>query len=153
MLLPPESEAADFEAELAFVVGRPVRRARREDALAAVAGYTIANDVSMRDYQYKTHQWLPGKTWAGTTPLGPFLVTPDEVGDPHALDIALELNGERMQSCNTRAVHLRHPDARGDDLGVHAARRPATSCSPARRAASATAATRRCCCATATASW
>jgi acylpyruvate hydrolase len=55
----------------------------------------------MRDYQYKTHQWLPGKNWAGSTPLGPFLVTPDEVGDPHSLDISLELNGERMQASNT----------------------------------------------------
>jgi acylpyruvate hydrolase len=101
VLLPPESEAVDFEAELAFVVGRPVRRAAQEDALGAIGGYTIANDVSMRDYQYKTHQWLPGKNWAGSTPLGPFLVTPDEVGDPHALDISLELNGEQMQSSNT----------------------------------------------------
>ncbi len=101
VLLPPESQAVDFEAELAFVVGRPVRRAAREDALAAIGGYTIANDVSMRDYQYKTHQWLPGKNWASSTPLGPFLVTPDEVGDPHGLDISLELNGERMQEANT----------------------------------------------------
>jgi acylpyruvate hydrolase len=101
VLVPPESEAVDYEAELAFVVGRPVRRARREDALAAVGGYTIANDVSMRDYQYKTHQWLPGKNWATSTPLGPFLVTPDEVGDPHALDITLELNGEQLQASNT----------------------------------------------------
>ena len=67
-----------------------------------MAGYTVANDVTMRDYQYRTHQWLPGKNWADSTPLGPFLVTPDEVGDPHALDISLELNGERMQSGNTR---------------------------------------------------
>jgi len=101
--LPPESEAVDFEAELAFVVGRPVRRVRGEEAaFGAVAGYTIANDVSMRDYQYKTHQWLPGKNWADSAPLGPYLVTPDEVGDPHALDISLELNGERMQASNTR---------------------------------------------------
>jgi acylpyruvate hydrolase len=97
--LPPESEAVDYEAELAFVIGRPVRRARTLDA---VAGYTLANDVTMRDYQYRTHQWLPGKNWARSTPLGPYLVTPDEVGDPHALDISLELNGERMQSANTR---------------------------------------------------
>jgi acylpyruvate hydrolase len=101
VLLPPESAAVDFEAELAFVVGRRVRRVSGEAALAAVAGYTIANDVSMRDYQYKTHQWLPGKNWAGSTPLGPYLVTPDEVGEPHALDISLELNGERMQASNT----------------------------------------------------
>jgi acylpyruvate hydrolase len=102
VLLPPESEAVDYEGELAFVIGRAVRRATGDDALAAVGGYTVANDVSMRDYQYKTHQWLPGKNWAGSTPLGPFLVTPDEVGDPHALDITLELNGERMQDANTR---------------------------------------------------
>jgi acylpyruvate hydrolase len=101
ILLPPESAAVDFEAELAFVIGRPVRRASRASALDAVAGYTVANDVSMRDYQYRTAQWLPGKNWAASTPLGPFLVTPDEVGDPHALDISLELNGERMQSANT----------------------------------------------------
>ena len=67
------------------MIGRAVRRVSGDEALAAVAGYTIANDVTMRDYQYRTHQWLPGKNWAGSTPLGPFLVTPDEVGDPHAL--------------------------------------------------------------------
>jgi acylpyruvate hydrolase len=102
VLVPPESEAVDYEAELAFVIGSPVRRAAGDAALAAVGGYTVANDVSMRDYQYKTHQWLPGKNWASSTPLGPFLVTPDEVGDPHALDISLERNGERMQAANTR---------------------------------------------------
>src|SRR5919109_3501285 len=102
ILLPPESKAVDFEAELAFVIGRPVRRASGPATVDAVAGYTAANDVSMRDYQYRTPQWLPGKNWASSTPLGPFLVTPDEVGDPHELDISLELNGERMQSANTR---------------------------------------------------
>ena len=101
IMLPPESEAVDFEAELAFVIGHPVRRASGAAALEAVAGYTVANDVSMRDYQYRTAQWLPGKNWASSTPLGPFLVTPDEVGDPHQLDISLELGDERMQSANT----------------------------------------------------
>jgi acylpyruvate hydrolase len=101
VLLPPESEAVDYEAELAFVIGREARRVSGDAALAAIGGYTVANDVSMRDYQYKTHQWLPGKNWASSTPLGPFLVTPDEVGDPHSLDISLELNGERMQQANT----------------------------------------------------
>jgi acylpyruvate hydrolase len=101
ILLPPESAAVDFEAELAFVIGHTVRRAAGASALEAVAGYTAANDISMRDYQYRTAQWLPGKNWAASTPLGPFLVTPDEVGDPHQLHIALELNGERMQSANT----------------------------------------------------
>ena len=102
ILVPPESSAPDYEAELAFVIGRHVRRVSGQTALDAVSGYTIANDVTMRDYQYRTHQWLPGKNWASSTPLGPFLVTPDEVGDPHALDISLALNGERMQSGNTR---------------------------------------------------
>jgi acylpyruvate hydrolase len=104
VLVPPESEAVDYEAELAFVMGRRVRRASGREALDAVAGYTVANDVTMRDYQYRTHQWLQGKTWASSTPLGPFLVTPDEVRDPHALDISLELNGERLQSGNTRQL-------------------------------------------------
>lgn len=102
IILPPESAAVDYEAELAFVVGRTVRRASGPAAIETIAGYTAANDVSMRDYQYRTHQWLPGKNWAHSTPLGPFLVTPDEVGDPHTLDISLELNGERMQAANTR---------------------------------------------------
>jgi acylpyruvate hydrolase len=104
IVVPPESSAVDYEAELAFVVGRRVRRVSGDEALRSIAGYTIANDVTMRDYQYRTHQWLPGKNWASSTPLGPFLVTPDEVGDPHALDISLELNGERMQSANTRQL-------------------------------------------------
>jgi acylpyruvate hydrolase len=102
IVAPPESSAVDYEAELAFVIGRHVRRVSGAVALRAVGGYTVANDVTMRDYQYRTHQWLPGKNWAASTPLGPFLVTPDEVGDPHALDISLELNGKRMQSGNTR---------------------------------------------------
>ena len=103
VLVPPESTAVDFEAELALVIGRSVRRARGDEALAAVGGYTIANDVTMRDYQYKTHQWLQGKTWASSTPLGPWLVTPDEVGDPGALGISLTLNGETMQDASTSA--------------------------------------------------
>ena len=101
VLVPPESEAVDYEAELAFVIGRPVRRAKGEAALDAVGGYTVANDVSMRDYQYRSQQWLAGKNWAASTPLGPYLVTPDEVGDSHDLDISLELNGETLQSANT----------------------------------------------------
>lgn len=102
IVLPPESSAPDYEAELAFVIGHRVRRASGAEALNAVAGYTVANDISMRDYQYRTHQWLPGKNWTNSTPLGPYLVTPDEVGDPHALDIRLELNGRELQSANTR---------------------------------------------------
>ena len=101
---PPESGQVDYEAELAVVIGRPARRVAEEHALKFVAGYAVANDVTMRDYQYKTHQWLQGKSWSDSTPLGPFLVTPDEVGDPGKLDITLDLNGERMQSSNTELL-------------------------------------------------
>jgi acylpyruvate hydrolase len=104
IVAPPESDAVDYEAELALVIGRHVRRVAGAEALDAVAGYTVANDVTMRDYQYKTHQWLQGKSWADSTPLGPYLVTSDEVGDPHALDITLERNGERLQEGNTRQL-------------------------------------------------
>ncbi|CAA9454959.1 MAG: Fumarylacetoacetate hydrolase family protein [uncultured Rubrobacteraceae bacterium] len=98
---PPESSEVDYEAELAVVIGRAARRVAPEHALEFVAGYAVANDVTVRDYQYKTHQWLQGKSWSDSTPLGPFLVTPDEVGDPGKLDITLDLNGERMQSSST----------------------------------------------------
>ena len=141
--LPPESEAVDFEAELAFVVGRGVRRVTGEEALAAVGGYTIANDVSMRDYQYKSHQWLAGKCWARSTPLGPFLVTPDEVGDPHALDVSLELNGERMQAANTRQFIFDIPTIVAT-ISEFTPLAPGDVVLTGRRAASATGATRRC---------
>ena len=99
--LPPESSQVDYEGELAVVIGRPGRRITADAALAHVAGYTIANDVTMRDFQYKTHQWLQGKAWEASTPVGPWLVTPDEAGDPSTLEIALTLNDAVMQQANT----------------------------------------------------
>ncbi len=101
IVAPPESVQLDWEAELAVVIGRPGRRIPRSSALEHVAGYTIANDVTMRDYQYKTHQWLQGKAWDHSTPLGPFLVTPDEVGDVAALQLRLTVNGHLMQQGST----------------------------------------------------
>lgn len=98
--LPPESAQVDYEAELAVVIGRRGRRIARADAYDHVLGYTICNDVTMRDYQYRTHQWVQGKAWDGSTPLGPVLVTPDEL-DPSKLAIALRLNGEEMQASST----------------------------------------------------
>ncbi|GLV50064.1 2-hydroxyhepta-2,4-diene-1,7-dioate isomerase [Thermobispora bispora] len=77
--LPPESGAVDWEGELALIIGATVRRARGETARAAIAGYTVMNDVTMRDFQYRTSQWLQGKTWEASTPLGPYLVTPEEL--------------------------------------------------------------------------
>ena len=102
--LPGESTQVDFEAELAVVIGRRGRRIPRAEALSHVAGYTIANDVTMRDYQYKTHQWLQGKAWDRSTPVGPWLVTADELPDPGQLDLSLRLNGELMQSSNTNRM-------------------------------------------------
>jgi acylpyruvate hydrolase len=98
---PAESDQLDYEAELAVIIGRKVRRASPSSALEAVAGYTIANDVTVRDYQYRTHQWLQGKTWDRTTPLGPWLVPTSELGDAKDLGITLDLNGRRLQSSNT----------------------------------------------------
>ena len=99
---PVETEQFDWEAELAVVVGRPVRRASESEAAAAIAGFTVLNDVTCRDWQFRTREWLQGKNWDSTTPVGPFLVTTDEVGGPRpALDIRCEVNGQVMQQDNT----------------------------------------------------
>jgi acylpyruvate hydrolase len=82
------------------VIGTEGRRIAPERALGHVAGFCVANDVTMRDYQYKTHQWLQGKAWEASTPLGPYLVTPDEVGEAAELHIELTLNGQAMQSAS-----------------------------------------------------
>ncbi|MBA2701469.1 MAG: fumarylacetoacetate hydrolase family protein [Chloroflexi bacterium] len=102
--LPVESSAVDWEAELAVVLGSSVRRASITEAGRAIAGYTAANDVSMRDWQNRTLQWLQGKTFEASTPLGPALVTPDELpGDPFApdLEIRCEVDGVVMQLART----------------------------------------------------
>jgi acylpyruvate hydrolase len=101
ILAPPESQAMDYEAELAVVIGRAGRRVSPDLALELVAGYSVANDVTMRDYQYKSHQWLQGKAWPRSTPIGPYLVTGDEIDDARSLDIRLELNGTEMQRSST----------------------------------------------------
>jgi acylpyruvate hydrolase len=101
--LPPESQAVDWEAELGLVIGRSVRRADEQSAAAAIAGFTVVNDVTMRDWQYRTMQWLQGKTFEATTPVGPVLVTPDELegGVRPALPISCEVDGEPVQEANT----------------------------------------------------
>jgi acylpyruvate hydrolase len=98
---PPESTAIDYEGELAVVIGRRARRVASDDALGHVAGYTVANDVTARDYQYRTHQWLQGKAWDASTPLGPALVTADEVPDPGRLALRTRVNGELVQEAST----------------------------------------------------
>jgi acylpyruvate hydrolase len=102
--LPPESDAVDYEGELVVVIGERVRRVPRDRAISAVAGYCVANDVSMRDYQYRTHQWLQGKAWDASTPVGPALVTADEVPDPGALTLRTILNGETVQESSTELL-------------------------------------------------
>lgn len=100
---PGETDRFDWEVELAVVVGAPVRRARGEEAERAIAGFTVLNDITCRDWQFRTREWLQGKMWDSTTPVGPYLVTPDELpgGVRPALDVRLLVDGEAMQSDST----------------------------------------------------
>ncbi|MBO9489729.1 fumarylacetoacetate hydrolase family protein [Endozoicomonas sp. G2_1] len=103
--LPPKSEKSDWEVELAVVIGKEAKYVSEADALDYVAGYSVVNDLSEREYQIERHgQWCKGKGCDTFGPIGPYLVTPDEVPDPHNLDIWLELNGKRMQDGNTRTM-------------------------------------------------
>ena len=99
IVLPSGSQAVDWEAELAVVVGSTVRHADEATAEAAIAGYSVLNDVTARDWQYRTQQWLQGKTFEATTPFGPVLVTADEAGT--GLDVSCAVDGETVQSANT----------------------------------------------------
>jgi 2-keto-4-pentenoate hydratase/2-oxohepta-3-ene-1,7-dioic acid hydratase in catechol pathway len=99
--LPAASEKVDYEAEVAFVVGRSCKEVSAEEALDAVAGYMLLNDLSARDLQFATPQWMPGKVFDGSAPCGPALVTPDEAGAPDSISFTLDLNGERMQEAST----------------------------------------------------
>jgi acylpyruvate hydrolase len=101
IVLPRVSTSVDWEAELAFVIGAPVRHADDRTARAAIAGYTICNDISMRDWQRRTQQWLQGKTFESSTPVGPVLVTPDEVDDARDLRLRCEVDGEVRQDART----------------------------------------------------
>lgn len=99
LVLPAASQAVDWEAELAVVLGTQIRDVEEDAADDAIAGYTILNDVTARDWQYRTLQWLQGKTFEATTPIGPELVTPDEVGT--GLDLSCAVDGETVQLANT----------------------------------------------------
>lgn len=104
IVLPPISQQVDFEAELVVVIGKSGRFIAREQAMQHVFGYTIGNDVSARDWQKGKPggQWLLGKTFDTFAPIGPWIVTADEMANPQNLDIALRLNGQIMQQGNTR---------------------------------------------------
>lgn len=99
--LPPETTQLDYEVELAIIIGRRCRRVSVADAPAVVAGYTVHNDVSVRDWQKRSPTIMLGKAWDGHGPLGPWLVTSDELGDPHGLKITCSVNGELRQSGST----------------------------------------------------
>jgi acylpyruvate hydrolase len=103
VIRPEETAAFDWEAELALIVGSPARRVRGTAAEQAIAGFTVLNDITCRDWQFRTPEWLQGKTWDSSTPIGPYLVTPDELpgGVRPGLGLRLEVNGEVMQSAST----------------------------------------------------
>jgi 2-keto-4-pentenoate hydratase/2-oxohepta-3-ene-1,7-dioic acid hydratase in catechol pathway len=101
VILPSNSTQVDYEAELAVVLGTRAKRVSKQEAWACVAGYTIMHDVSARDWQFRTGQWLSGKSFDTFAPCGPYLVTADEVPDPHSLGICLALNNQVMQNSNT----------------------------------------------------
>lgn len=101
--VPPTAQAAlDWEAELAVVVGAELVGASVEEARKGVAGYTLANDLSMRDWQMRTLQWFQGKAWDATTPLGPMLVTADAMDPEDGIEISCEINGVRRQRGSTK---------------------------------------------------
>ncbi|WP_422768842.1 fumarylacetoacetate hydrolase family protein [Plantactinospora sp. WMMC1484] len=147
LVLPAVSDQVDWEAELAVLVGRPIRRATATEASTAIAGYSVLNDVSMRDWQWRTSQWLQGKTFEASTPLGPWLSTPDEVGDAADLEVRCEVDGVMVQRARTSDLLFRPAEvlayvsrfitlvpgdvvATGTPAGVGAGREPKTFLRP-----------------------
>lgn len=100
--LPRASSQLDYEAELVFVIGKRCRHVRREEAADAIFGYCAGNDVSVRDWQRRTPQFMLGKSFDTHAPFGPWIVTADEVGDPHTLGVRCFVNGEKRQDSNTK---------------------------------------------------
>jgi acylpyruvate hydrolase len=105
--LPSASDKVDYEAEVAFVIGRRARGVAEAEAIDHIAGFTLLNDLSARDLQMATPQWMPGKVFDGSAPCGPAIVTPDEAGPPDSIEIELVRNGETMQQGST--ADLIHP--------------------------------------------
>ena len=141
IVLPKISRKPDYEAEFMFVIGTGGRHIAAQDWQRHVFGYTIFNDVSARDFQSATSQWMIGKTFDTFGPMGPYLVSADEIPDPHALDISLSIGGQVLQHSNTRELIFKIPDlvaylssvftlepgdvvATGTPAGVGFARRP-----------------------------
>ena len=108
--LPASSAKVDYEAEVAFVVGRRAKEVEPAEALDHIAGYTLLNDLSARDLQFSTPQWMAGKVFDGSAPCGPAVVTPDEAGGHDEIAISLNLNGETMQSATTADLIFSVPE-------------------------------------------
>jgi 2-keto-4-pentenoate hydratase/2-oxohepta-3-ene-1,7-dioic acid hydratase in catechol pathway len=109
IVLPKNSAKPDYEGEFAFIIGKRGRYVAAADWQDYVFGYTILNDVSARDWQMATTQWMMGKTFDTFAPFGPALVTADEVADPHALDISTSIGGDTLQHSNTRNLIFKIP--------------------------------------------
>ena len=123
VIIPKGSKKLDWEVELAFVIGKRASYVSEADALGHVLGYMICNDVSERFWQLEgTGQWIKGKSAETFGPLGPWLVTADEVGDPQNLDMWLDVNGQRMQTGNTSTMIFGVADAGLLPLGQDGAR-------------------------------
>jgi acylpyruvate hydrolase len=101
IVIPNVSSEVDWEVELGVVIGRPARRVDEHAAAACIAGFTVVNDVSMRDWQWRTTQWDGGKNFERSTPVGPYLVTRDEIGDAADLEVTCTVDGQRMQTGRT----------------------------------------------------
>jgi 2-keto-4-pentenoate hydratase/2-oxohepta-3-ene-1,7-dioic acid hydratase in catechol pathway len=110
IVLPKNSRKPDYEAEFGFVIGKRARHVQAEDWRQYVFGYMNCNDVSARDVQTAVSQWTMGKNFDTFAPMGPYLVSADEIEDPHNLNISLTLNGETMQSSNTRELIFKIPE-------------------------------------------
>jgi acylpyruvate hydrolase len=104
ILRPRGSTKLDWEVELGVVIGRTARFVQREQALDYVAGYTIINDASARDFQMVTSQWMAGKIFETAAPIGPYIADREEIADPHVLDLKTFVNGKQMQNGNTKTL-------------------------------------------------
>jgi 2-keto-4-pentenoate hydratase/2-oxohepta-3-ene-1,7-dioic acid hydratase in catechol pathway len=104
------TKKVDFEAELAVIIGKTIHKCTKTEAMGAVFGYTCANDVSARDLQFGDRQWVRGKSLDTFCPIGPWIMTPDEIPDPHSLGIRCWLNGQIMQNSNTDMMIFKLPE-------------------------------------------
>jgi 2-keto-4-pentenoate hydratase/2-oxohepta-3-ene-1,7-dioic acid hydratase in catechol pathway len=102
LVKPKESEQYDYEVELCIVIGKPARRVAVKDALAHVAGYTIYHDGSVRDWQFHSSQFIPGKNFPASGAVGPWMVTADEIPDPSGLRLSTKINGKLLQNGSTK---------------------------------------------------